>query len=180
MDNFSSPEASHSEKLLKHENAVHKRRSSIFQSRITVFDECEGNEKSLENHDTNKYVSKTPEVEGFNLELYIRNLKEERKEWIETLRQRKAERKSLKKQKLRLENQGKSVDLITLSDSEKAFVTSRPDYQSICKSNKRLTEMALKVSILHHMVYKLNQRFILRMEKKLCRVTKKVIETSES
>lgn len=114
------------------------------------------------------------------MEQYICRLRNERKEWIETFRQRKAERKSLTKKKLRLESQGQPVDLTVLTDSEEAFVMARPNYQSICKNNKRLTEMTLKVSILNQTVYKLNQRFISQMEKRVGKITEKIMEMSES
>ncbi|XP_031844325.1 uncharacterized protein LOC116432101 [Nomia melanderi] len=180
MNNYNLSDASHSETASKPENAVHKRRSSVFQSRLTAFDQCEGNENRADNSDADRCISETSQAETFNLEQYICSLKNERKEWIETFRQRKTERKCLTKKKLLLESQGQPVDLTTLTDSEEAFVMARPNYQSICKNNKRLTEMTLKVSMLNHRAHKLNQRFITQMEKRLSKITKTIMEMSES
>ncbi|XP_076654780.1 uncharacterized protein LOC143360096 [Halictus rubicundus] len=180
MDNCSLSDASHSEVPLNHEKAVQKRRSSIFYSRVIAFDQCEEDEKPVDNNDIKACASETPEVEVFDLEQYIHRLKNERTEWIKTWKQRKAERKSLTKKKLQLESQGQPVDLTALTDSEKAFVVARPNYQSICKKNKKLKETMLKVLMLHQMVYKLNQRFILKMEKRVSKIKGKIIEMSES
>ncbi|CAK9810414.1 hypothetical protein ANTPLA_LOCUS6579 [Anthophora plagiata] len=164
------------------EKIVRKRRSSIFQSRATTFNECEGGEteKAVDAEDATKCASTVSQEETFNLKEYIMCLKNERKEWIDTLKQRKAQRKILKKQKLCLEDQGQLVDLNILTDCERAFVTAKPNYQCICRNYKKLSDVTVKLSILHGKVYKLNQRFISEMGKKLRRITKKVIEISGS
>ncbi|XP_076276554.1 uncharacterized protein LOC143207221 [Lasioglossum baleicum] len=180
MNNCSSSDASHSKMPLNHDTAVQKRRSSVFYNRVIAFDQYEEDEKSLDNNDVKACVSETPQVEAFDLEQYICSLKNERTEWLKTLKQRRAERKSLTKQKLRLENEGQPVDLTALTDSEKAFVVARPNYQNIWKKNKKLRETTSKVLILNQMVYKLNQRFIFKMEKRLSKCTGKIIEMSES
>lgn len=118
--------------------------------------------------------------EAFNLEEYINGLRNEREEWIRTFKRRKAEQKSLTKHKLRLESEGQPLDVNILPDSERTFVIARPDYQHICKSNKRLSERTLRVSVLNQMANVLNQRFIFQMEKRLGKVTEKVIQTSDS
>lgn len=41
MDNIYSLDTSH-EKDLEYKKSIHKRRSSVFQSRQIIFDECEG------------------------------------------------------------------------------------------------------------------------------------------
>lgn len=124
-------------------------------------------------------MSETPQ-EVFNFEEYVNSLKNERKEWLETYKRRKRERRSLTKQKLRLENDGQPLDLNLLSDSEKAFLLARPNYQNICKNANKLSETALKISMLNDMVYEVNKRFILQMEERLRKIKKRIIETSES
>ncbi|XP_053986902.1 uncharacterized protein LOC128880640 [Hylaeus volcanicus] len=186
MDNLNQSDVSNSEKVLQEEKAVYKRRSLVFQSRMSTFDAYEGaqhiqGEKSVDSGDTTECPSKIQQETAFNLEEYIKSLREERKEWIETYKQRKAERRKLKKQKLYLDTEGgQPLDLSILSDSEKAFVTARPNYMLICKNNQKLTVTTSKISLLNQMIYELNERFILQMEKRLRKVTDKIIETSES
>ncbi|CAK9812889.1 hypothetical protein ANTQUA_LOCUS7442 [Anthophora quadrimaculata] len=179
MDNLHLIDVQNAEKDLN-EKIIRKRRSSIFQSRATTFNECEGasgteTEKAVDVEDATKCASKVSQEKTFNLKEYIMCLKNERKEWIDTLKQRKAQRKSLKKQKLSLENQGQLADLNILTDYQRAFVTAKPNYQYICRNYKKLSDVTVKLSILDGKVYKLNQRFISQMEKKLHRITGKVI-----
>lgn len=125
---------------MEYKKSIHKRRSSVFQSRQIIFDECEGTEdkETVENREVIKCTSNTTQEKVFNLEEYIINLRNERKEWIETLKQRKTQRKNLTKQKLCLENQEQLLDLNVLSEYEKTFVTARPSYQHICKNYEKL------------------------------------------
>ena len=166
------------------EKVVYKRRSSIFQGRTSVFDKDKStqltSDKCAVTDAGAEQASEALQEDAFNLEEYINGLKNEREEWIRTLRRRKAEQKSLTKHKLRLESEGQPLDLNILPDSEKTFVIARPDYQHICKSNKRLSETTLRVSVLNRMANALNQRFIFQMEKRLGKVTEKVIRTSDS
>lgn len=106
-------------------------------------------------------------------------MKNERKEWIDTLKQRKSQRKCLTKQKLCIENQGQTLDLSILTEFEKAFITARPNYQQICRNYKQMSDVALKISELQSIVYKLNEKFILQMEDKLHKLTDKIIEMSQ-
>ncbi|CAL7947966.1 unnamed protein product [Xylocopa violacea] len=180
MDNIYSLNASDdSEKNAKYEKTVHKRRSSVFQRRSSAFDNREENEKVVDTRNAEKYVSNESQEETFNLEKYIISLRNERKEWIETLKQRKAQRRSLAKQKLRLEKEGQHLDLNILTERDKAFITARPNYQYICKNYKKLSDTTGKMSALYNQVYRLNQRFILQMERKLNRITDKIVATSE-
>ena len=167
------------------ERVVYKRRSSIFRGRTSVFDDDKSTQltRSDKCADADAGAERASEAlheEAFNLKEYINALRNEREEWIRTFRRRKAERKSLTKHKLRLESEGQPLDVNILSDSERTFVIARPDYQNICKSNKRLSERTLRVSVLNQLTNALNQRFIFRMEKRLGKVTKKVIQTSDS
>lgn len=96
------------------------------------------------------------------------------------MKQRKTQRKNLTKQKLCLENQEQLLDLNILSEYEKTFVTARPSYQHICKNYEKLSDMLVKLSVLYNLAYKLNQRFISQMERRLCKITDKIIKISES
>ena len=167
------------------EKVVYKRRSSIFQGRTSVFDKDKSTQltRSDKCADTDAGAERASEAlqeEAFNLEEYINGLKNEREEWIRTFRKRKADQKSLTKHKLRLESEGQPSDMNILLDSERTFVIARPDYQHVCKSNRRLSERTLRVSVLNRMANALNQRFIFQMEKRLGKVTEKVIQTSDS
>ncbi|XP_033326777.1 uncharacterized protein LOC117220676 [Megalopta genalis] len=173
-------DASHLEIPLNSDRVIHKRRSSVFQSRIVDFDQCEENQNSMDNDDMKHYASKTLQEDDFDFEQYIHNLKNERKQWITMLKQRKSERKRLLNQKLRLESQRQPFDLTVLTDSERAFVLARPNYQNIYENNKKLREKTVKLSILNQMVYRVNQKFISRMEVGLRKITEKIIEKTKS
>ncbi|XP_071856728.1 uncharacterized protein [Bombus fervidus] len=181
MDHFHSVDASHSEKNSECTKTVHKRRSSVFQSRTITFNEYEGtqcveDEKTVDAEDVIKCVSKISPEKPIDLEEYIINLRNERKEWIETLKQRKVQRKNLAKQKLYSENGGQLLDLNVLAEYEKAFVTARPNYQHIYRNYKKLSDVVAKTSVLYNLTYKLNQRFVRQMERRLCKVNDKIIE----
>lgn len=118
--------------------------------------------------------------EEFNLQEYIISLRGERKQWIETLRQRRIERKNLAKQKLCLETQGQTLDLSFLTEKEKVFLAARPNYQQICKNYKKLSDVTVKISMLQNTVSKLNQRFITDVEEHVHKVTDKIIKESGS
>ncbi|XP_076755194.1 uncharacterized protein LOC143425981 [Xylocopa sonorina] len=181
MDNIYSLNVSNdSEKDRKYEKTVHKRRSSVFQHRSNTLDQRGENEEVVDIGNVEKCASNESQEEPFNLEKYIISLRNERKEWIETLKQRKVQRRHLAKQKLRLEKEGEYLDLSVLTKRDKAFITARPNYQYICKNYKKLSDTAGKISVLHNLVYRLNQRFILQMEEKVNRITDKIIAISKS
>ncbi|KAK9310697.1 hypothetical protein QLX08_000024 [Tetragonisca angustula] len=185
MDNSHFMDALHLENDLKYTKSIHKRRSSVFQSRTIAFDEhediqCAEGAKDADDNERIKCVSEISQEKPFNLEKYIINLRNERKEWINTLKQRKIQRKNLASQKLHLENQGQSLDCNILAEFEKTFVRAQPNYQHIYRNYKDLSAMIKKISMLRNLTYKLNQRFILQMEKRLNKVTDKIIETSRS
>ncbi|KOC65974.1 hypothetical protein WH47_12773 [Habropoda laboriosa] len=181
MDNLHSSDVPNGEKD-SNEKVIRKRRSSVFQSRASTFNECEGVSfgETAKAVDAVKNTSEVLQEENFNLKEYIMCLKNEREEWIDTLKQRKAQRKNLTKEKLHFESQGQLLDLSILTDCEKAFIRSKPNYQYICRNYKKLLDITVKLSVLHNKVYKLNQRFISQMEGKLHRITEKVIEISRS
>ncbi|XP_003708220.2 uncharacterized protein LOC100880510 [Megachile rotundata] len=179
MDSVNLSDASQLEKDSKNAKIIHKRRSSIFQNRVISFDECKENEKFEDIQGATSCRQTISRKEHFNLEEYIINLRNERKEWIETLKQRKSQRKCLSKQKLCIENQGQTLDLNVLTEFEKAFITARPNYQQICRNYKKMSDVALKISELQSIVYKLNEKFILQMEDRLHKVTDRIIEMSD-
>lgn len=179
MDSVNLSDASQLEKDSKNAKIVHKRRSSIFQNRVISFDELKENEKFEDVDGAASDAQTISRKELFNLEEYIIHLKNERKEWIDTLKQRKSQRKCLTKQKLCIENQGQTLDLSILTEFEKAFITARPNYQQICRNYKQMSDVALKISELQSIVYKLNEKFILQMEDKLHKLTDKIIEMSQ-
>ncbi|EFN89382.1 uncharacterized protein LOC105185314 [Harpegnathos saltator] len=115
----------------------------------------------------------------FNLEEYIKKLKQERKDWQQEYKNRKIQRKNLAKEKTIMESQGQLLDINILTESERAFITARPDYEYICKNGQKLSDVALKISILSRLVHKLNQRFMENMENNMSRAVKDIIKMSE-
>ncbi|XP_017880677.1 uncharacterized protein LOC108625295 isoform X2 [Ceratina calcarata] len=172
MDHLHSPDNILSiEESLINEPVVQKRRSSVFQSlQVAEDDRTVGNS------------SKNPQLqeETFNLEEYIICLRNERKEWLETLKERKRQRRGLMKKKLSVESQGQHLDYSVLTEHEKAFVSAKPNYHDIYKNYKKLSDISLKTQLLRSLVYKLNRNFILQMEGRLQGATKKIIKESVS
>lgn len=118
-------------------------------------------------------------VETFNLKEYVGKLKQERKDWQQEYKNRKIRRKNLAKQKINLEKQGQPLDINILTESERVFLMSRPNYEHMCKSSKNLSNMALKISILNQLVCKLNKQFMKKMEDNISRATRDVIKMVE-
>lgn len=116
--------------------------------------------------------------ENFDLQKYINDLRQERKLWQSTLKERKSKRRVLSKQKSVLVEQGQNFDSKALSVSERNFLSASPNYEYIYENNQKLSDMALKITLLNELVFKLNERFMVRMKEKLDKTTKKVIAMS--
>ncbi|XP_035722166.1 uncharacterized protein LOC118441622 [Vespa mandarinia] len=164
-----------------------KRRSLVFQSRTSKLftDEETDQARNLENEDfleinksKRQCVEDVTKKENFDLQKYINDLRQERKLWQSTLKERKSKRRILSKQKSVLEEQGQNLDTKALSDSERSFLSASPNYEYICENSQKLSDMALKIILLNELVFKLNERFMLRMKEKLNKTTKKIIEMS--
>lgn len=115
-------------------------------------------------------------TEAFHLGEYIEKLKREQIDWEEEYRKRRARRKDLTKQKAIAESQGQFLDIDRLTESEKAFVRMRPNYEDICKNMQKLSNVALKISILNQMVHNSHQKFTERMESNISRATRDIIQ----
>ncbi|KAF7400603.1 uncharacterized protein V1477_017273 [Vespula maculifrons] len=164
-----------------------KRRSLVFQSRTSklFIDEEIDQARNLENEDfvsinkcKRQCVEDVTRTENFDLQKYIRDLKQERKLWQSTLKERKSKRRVLSKQKSVLETLGENLDSKALSDSERSFLSASPNYEYIYENSQKLSDTALKITLLNELVFKLNERFMTRMKEKLDKTTKKVIEMS--
>lgn len=83
------------------------------------------------------------------------------------------------KQKISTEGQEQVLDINVLTEAEKAFVLTRPNYEHICKNSQKLLDVALKISTLSQHVHKLNQKFMERMEGNILRATANIIKISE-
>ncbi|KYN06698.1 hypothetical protein ALC62_02356 [Cyphomyrmex costatus] len=165
------------------ESTIHKRRSSIFHSRISIArdHQQDDNEVTINGNrpDQKEEECNVKNVKAFNLKEYTDKLKQERKDWQQEYRNRKVQRRNLTKQKLRTEGQGQILDINVLTEAERAFVLTRPNYEHICKNSQKLLNMALKISMLSQHVHKLNQRFMERMEGNISKATVNIIKISE-
>jgi len=165
----------------KSERTVYKRRSSVFHTRIVACDQDEVDEvitngsKLLLNKD--EECNAKDDVEVFNLKEYIEKLRQERKDWQQEYKNRKAQRRNLTKQKASVE--GQVLDINLLTEAERNFVLTRPNYEHICRNSQKLLDMALKMSTLSQHVHKLNRRFMERMEGNISKATVNVIKISE-
>lgn len=110
---------------------------------------------------------------------YIERLRQERKDWQQEYKKRKAQRRNLTKQKASVEGQGQVLDINILTKAERTFVLTRPNYEHICKNSQKLLDVALKISTLTQHVHKLNRRFMERMESNISKATVNIIKKSE-
>lgn len=83
------------------------------------------------------------------------------------------------KQKTSAEAQGQILDINVLTETERTFVLTRPNYEHICKNSQKLLDVALKLSTLSQHVQKLNRRFMERMESNVSKATVNIIKMSE-
>ncbi|XP_011688063.1 PREDICTED: uncharacterized protein LOC105450104 [Wasmannia auropunctata] len=165
----------------KSERTVRKRRSSIFQTRAVVHNRDEDdnevitNDRLTSNKDEGECNAKD---EAFNLKEYIERLRQERRDWQQEYRSRKTQRRNLTKQKASAEGQGQVLDINVLTEAERAFVLTRPNYEHICRNSQKLLDVALRISTLSQHVHKLNRRFMEKMEDNISRATVNVIKRS--
>ncbi|KAG7197867.1 hypothetical protein KM043_001678 [Ampulex compressa] len=186
MNNCNAIDISVLEDQQEAEKVSYKRRSSIFQTRVINFKRCaEEDAESDENlreklESREEYILDEVKEQGtFNLSQYVESLRKERKLWQERWKERKSQRRNLVKQKARMEEEGQSLDLNLLSDAERVFVASRPNYEHIHKNTKRLTNVASKIIILNQLVQRLNQRFTSKLEEETYNFTRQIIKISE-
>ncbi|XP_018055205.1 PREDICTED: uncharacterized protein LOC108691804 [Atta colombica] len=165
----------------KSEKTIYKRRSSVFHARFsTARDHQDDNEVIINGNGPNqKECNAKDAVEAFKLREYIDKLRQERKDWQQEYRNRKTQRKNLIKQKTSTEGQGQILDINVLTEAERAFVLTRPNYEHICKNSQKLLDVALKISKLSQHVHKLNEKFMERMKDNISKATANVIEISE-
>ncbi|XP_071560294.1 uncharacterized protein [Temnothorax nylanderi] len=179
--------ASNFDEEFKSERTVRKRRSSVFQTRTVTRDHNEGvNDVTINGSRLTADPNKDEEecnakdnVETFNLKEYVEKLRQERKDWQQEYKSRKAQRKNLTKQKASVEGQGQILDINVLTAAERTFVLTRPNYEHICKNSQKLLDVALKMSTLGQHVHRLNRRFMERMESNISKATVNVIKISE-
>ncbi|KYN35858.1 hypothetical protein ALC56_09649 [Trachymyrmex septentrionalis] len=168
----------------KSEKTVYKRRSSVFHARFSITHDHQKDDNGViingnGPNQKEKECNAKDAVEVFNLKEYIEKLRQERKDWQQEYRNRKAQWKNLTKQKTSLEGQGQVLDINVLTEAERAFVLTRPNYEHICKNSQKLLDVAVKISKLSQHVHKLNEKFMERMKDNISKATANVIEISE-
>lgn len=131
--------------------------------------------KLISNVDQEEYM----DIKTFNLKEYIEKLRQERKDWQQEYKNRKNQRKTLIKRKANIQAQGQTLDMTVLTESERAFLVARPNYEHICGNSQRLLDVALKISTISQLVQSLNERFVDRMENNISIATRNIIEISE-
>lgn len=187
MNNLGILNTSQSEMEEPCDKVIYKRRSSIFQSRVSkgIVNEETDKPQNLNNYDCpsidnckRQRVEHERREENFDLQKYISNLKQERKMWLTTLQERKLERRLLAKQKSSLEEVGQNLDIKVLSDSERSFLSAHPNYEYIYESSNKLSNVAFKTMFLNELAYKLNDKFMLRMREKLFKATRQIVDIS--
>ncbi|XP_020300084.1 uncharacterized protein LOC109863861 [Pseudomyrmex gracilis] len=169
------------------EKIVSKRRSSIFHTKTLACDEDKDDTKYSGNRNEiliNQVSDKSREcnehntTKTFNLEEYIERLREERKNWQREYKDRRTQRKNLLKQKASLEGQGQIIDINALTERERNFLLTRPNYEHICKNSQKLLDTAIKLSTLGELVNTMHIRFMKKMENNILATTKSIIKMS--
>lgn len=102
-------------------------------------------------------------------------LKNEREEWRKTLSERKSQRRRLTKQELNIGNECE-LDLTILDDSERSFLSSRPNYHQISKNINNLVPLAVKIATLNNHINHLNENLKIVIEEKIIESTKQINE----
>lgn len=78
-----------------------------------------------------------------------------------------------------MEGQGQVFDINILTESDRVFLLTRPDYEHICQNSRKTLDAALKISTLSQHIHKLNKKFMEKMENNISTATKNVIKLSE-
>ncbi|KAL0121094.1 hypothetical protein PUN28_008666 [Cardiocondyla obscurior] len=164
---------------------VHKRRSLVFQTRVSHV--CDKDINKVSTGERNLTLDKNQEkhnaknkVEAFNLKEYIEKLEQERDNWQQEYRNRRAQRKRLAKQKADLKRQEQVFDINLLSEAEKTFILTRPNYEHMYKNSLKLQDVELKISFLNRHIHKLNQKFMKIMENNIKETTIDIIKRSKT
>ena len=105
-------------------------------------------------------------------------MRKERKQWKETLQERKLNTKIAKKERNIIKTDGPPLDLSILTDSQKAFVNARPPYEQIFENIKTLKDLAVKIAVLKQEIDLLNNTLLLKIERKVAAATKALIDQS--
>ncbi|XP_008212482.1 uncharacterized protein LOC100119765 [Nasonia vitripennis] len=135
------------------EKKVNKRRSSIFkrQSIVPPQDQDLENTNATEeiSHESKKFKPLKDEETKFDIIKYIESLKKEDKKWREEYAKRKTRVHELTKREKIVQQTGQKLDITVLSDSERAFLATKPDYEEFNKNLFQLHAMATKVTFLN-------------------------------
>ncbi|XP_072765556.1 uncharacterized protein [Anoplolepis gracilipes] len=178
---MATADVSHFDEECKSEKIVYKRRSSIFHTQIITCDQTQGTpgNKILSNKVDKECIAQN-DAKAFNLKEYVEKLRQERKDWQKEYKNRKTQRKNLTKQKTSVEGQGQVLDINILTESDRSFLLTRPNYEYISQNSQKTLDAVLKISILSQHVHKLNQKFIEKMETNIYTATKNVIKLSKN
>lgn len=114
-----------------------------------------------------------------NLKEYIEKLKQEKQDWQQEYKNRKSQTRNLTKQKTSMETQGQVLDLNLLTESDRAFLLERPNYEYICRNTQKLLDMTLEISTLSQIVHKFNEKFMEKIQDSMDKATKSLIKMSE-
>jgi len=140
------------------------------------------NKTAIENESTVRKIEEHEEEiqkKFCNLNKYMEKLIQERKDWHQEYQNRKSQRKNLIKQKASTEIQGQILDLNLLTESDRAFLRNRPNYENYWKNNRELLHMTTKISMLSERVNNATEKFMKNMQDSISRTGKKLIKISE-
>ncbi|KAJ8680846.1 hypothetical protein QAD02_016633 [Eretmocerus hayati] len=157
-----------------------KRRSSIFnrQSMGNLDHEIETSDSEEISHESKKIKLAESNKASFDLRKYIDSLKEEKKQWKKEYAKRKTQVKELSKSSQNQETSA-TLDLSCLSDSERAFLAARPDYEEFNRNVFQLHALATKVTYLNSLAESLFEKSIMKMQSDVKNATQRVIKLAD-
>ncbi|KAF7989432.1 hypothetical protein HCN44_008106 [Aphidius gifuensis] len=148
------------------EAKIDKHRSIIFQRR-SLAPIQQQDEVSNENNETTN-------EQTFDIIEYIQKLKNEREIWTKTLRERKSKFRRIDK-KIRNHMNNTNLDLSILSDEQKKYIQSKPNYEKISSNINNLIDVAVKETIINETINHLKKNLDEQIKRDINLYTKKII-----
>lgn len=105
-------------------------------------------------------------------------MKAEYNEWKKTLKERKNKRRLLAKQEAAV-GDAVELDLNVFTESERAFIQARPNYEQICEKINDLVPLAVKVAQENVEINRLHDNLVECLEEKIRDSKIKLIEKSK-
>ena len=131
------------------------------------------------NHVAKKFKHEDQKIQKFNIQNYIENLNEEDRKWRELYSKRKARVQDASKIYKTIQEGGQKSDLSCLTDSERAFLSSKPDYEEFNRNLHQLQKFATKVAFLHLSSENFKHKSISKLNSEIEKATDRIIKLED-